>query len=164
MKRLGKRIMGGAVGVALLTGTAWGIEIETITVTTSVQERLTLLGTTAVSFGGVDPQQGVATLPRSLTFRVTSNRNWTLTVMANDDLRHAQRPGEAIPIERLRLRRTGEGTFQPLSKAVERVVAEGGRTPAQGVEISFDLQLAVQWEDPPGPYQTTLRFILRARP
>ncbi len=165
MKPLAKGIVGGAVGVALLTGTAWGIDIETITVTTSVEERLTLLqGTAAVSFGGIDPQQGVATLPRSLTFHVTSNRNWTLTVMAGDDLRNLQSPGDLIPIERLRLRRTGEGGFQPLSKTVERVVAEGGRTPAQGVEISFDLQLAVQWEDPPGTYQTTLRFILRSHP
>lgn len=165
MKRWARRIVGGALGIALFTGTGWGIDIETITVTASLEERLTLLqGTKTVSFGGIDPQQGVATLPRSLTFHITSNRDWTLTVMAGDDLRNAKNPGDIIPIERLKLRRMGEGTFQPLSKAVERVVAEGGRTSAQGVEVNFDLQLAVQWEDPPGTYQTTLRFILRSRP
>ncbi len=165
MGHLVRCVAGSAVIVALLAGTAWGIDIETITIAASVLERLTLVfsGST-LAFGELAPTRGPTTLPRGLTFNVKSNSLWVLEVIAADDLRNLQRPGVVMPAERLLLRRVGEGAFQPASKTVQRQVAVGQPTPAQGVNLSFDLQLAAQWEDQPGNYQTTLRFILHSRP
>jgi len=155
----------GALALGLFTATAWAIDIETITITASVQERLTLVfGGRTVSFGTLDPTRGPVTMPAVLTFNVKSNTPWTLEAVATDDLRNVQRPQALIPAERLLLRRVGEGAFQPLSKTVPRQVAAGGPLSPAGVDLRFDLQLSTQWEDQPGTYETTLRFILSARP
>jgi len=146
-------------------GVAWGVASEAITVTAAVQESLTLrFGGRTVSFGNLDPTRGPAFLSNALTFNVRSNAPWSLTVVATDDLRNVQNPGAVIPAERLLLRRVGEATFQPVSKATPRVVAGGGPTPEQGLDVSFDLQLTVQWKDVAGPYQTNLTFVLTAGP
>jgi len=146
-------------------GVAWCAASEAITVTASVQESLTLrFGGRTVSFGNLDPTRGPAFLSNALTFNVRSNAPWSLTVVATDDLRNVQSPGAVIPAERLLLRRVGEATFQPVSKATPRVVASGGPTPEQGMNVSFDLQLTVQWKDVAGPYQTNLTFVLTSGP
>jgi len=158
----------GALALGLFTETAWAIDIETITITASVQERLTLVfGGRTVSFGNLDPNRGPVTMPAVLTFNVKSNTPWMLEAVATDDLRNVQRPQALIPAERLLLRRVGEGAFrafQPVSKTVQRQVAAGGPLSPAGVDLRFDLQLSTQWEDQPGNYETTLRFILSARP
>lgn len=165
MGRLAKGMAAGALALGLFTETAWGIDIETITISASVQERLTLVfGGRTVSFGTLSPERGPVTLPSILTFNVKSNSPWMLEVVATDDLRNLQRPEAVIPTERLLLRRVGEGAFQPLSKTIQRQVAQGRPLPAQGEDLRFDLQLAPWWEDQPGNYQTTLRFILSSRP
>ena len=164
-KHFAKRIAGGILALSLSAGTAWGIDIETITVTATVQQRLMLVfGGRTVSFGNLSPERGSATLPGILTFNVRSNGSWRLEVVATDDLRNLQRPQAVIPAERLLLRRVGESALQPLSKAAQRQVAEGGPLPAQGQDVRFDLQLAPRWEDQPGNYEVTLRFILSPRP
>lgn len=139
-----------------------GAATQVFNVTATIQQTLDVVfGQRTITFGNLDTVQGAPKLLSSaLMVTVRSNVPWVLTVTVNDDLRSVGNPANFLPAGRLAIRRTGLGTFQPVSRSSPVLVASGQPTPATGVTLTFDLQLSARFEDPPGSYQASLVYDL----
>jgi len=126
----------------------------------------------SVGFGTMNPDQspfvvGGGTPPCAINLKVLSSTNWNLLLRAVSDLvDNAQVPPVVMSISRLSWRLTGGGTWVPFTLLDAEVFQPArARTPQPlGEEVSFELRLDLDWEDPPGNYSTGTVFVLMEQP
>ena len=151
----------GPRGAAPLPATTSGGPAASLDIRATAQETLNMdFDVTRLDFGFVSPAGSPYEIKRALTVTLRANQNWVLSAVANDDLRAGT---GTIPINQLKWRRTGMD-YQSFSRTSSVTLAQGGPTPNEGIKLMYDMQLIINWPDPPGTYSTNITFTLSSKP
>ncbi len=104
-------------------------------------------------------------LPGAFRAKVRSNAPWVVKARVARPFEvvesAASGPARQLPARRVSVR-CGAGQFIPLSEEEPIVVASGGPTGADGVEVSLDVRVELLLLDPAGPIEGAISFTAEA--